>query len=113
MFDEHIKLITSKAGKIINLLRKLSNRLPPSSLTTIYKSFVRSKLDYGDIIFEKAYNNSLQQRLESLQYKKLLTITGSIKDSSTEKPYQELGFESFQIRRWFLKHCLIYKIVRR
>ena len=94
MFDDHIKVITSKASKIINLLRKLSNRLPPSSLTTIYKSFVRSNLDYGDIIFEKVYNNSLQQRLELLQYKKLLTKTGAIKGSSTEKPYQELGFES-------------------
>ena len=79
MFDEHIKVITSKAGKIISLLWKLSNRLPPSPRTTIYRSFVRSGLDYGDVIFEKAFNNSFQQRPEPLQHKKLLTITGAIK----------------------------------
>ena len=36
-FDEHIKAITSKVGKFIGLLRKLNNRLPWSSLTTVYK----------------------------------------------------------------------------
>ena len=66
-------------------MRKLNNRLPRSSLTTIYKSCVRPHLDYGDVIFDKAYNSSFQQRLESLQYKASLAVTGAIKGSSTEK----------------------------
>ena len=49
------------------MLRKLNNCVPRSTLTTIYKSFVRRHLDYGDIMFDKAYNNSFRQRLESLQ----------------------------------------------
>ena len=69
----------------------MNNRLPRSSLTTIYKSFVRPHLDDGDVIFFKAYNNSFQQRLESGQYKALLAITDAIKSSSTEKLYQEVG----------------------
>ena len=52
--DEHIKAITSKVSKTIGLLRKLNNLLPQSPLTTIYKSFVRPPLDYGDVIFDKA-----------------------------------------------------------
>ena len=36
-FDEHIRAITSKVSKSIGLLRKLNNRLPRSSLITIYK----------------------------------------------------------------------------
>ena len=35
-------------------------------------------LDCGDVIFDKAYNNSFQQRMESLQYKALVA-TGAIK----------------------------------
>ena len=66
-FDEHIRAIISKVSKSIGLLRKLNNRLPRSFLITIYKSFVRPHLDYGGVIFDKAYNNSFQQRLESLQ----------------------------------------------
>ena len=36
-FNEHLKAIASKVSKIIGLLWKLNNRLPLSSLTTIYK----------------------------------------------------------------------------
>ena len=64
-FDEHIKAISSKVSKTIGLLRKLSNRLPQSSFTTICISFVRPHLDYGDVIFDKADNNSFQQRLNT------------------------------------------------
>ena len=52
--DEQIKAIISKVSKTIGLLRKLNNLLPQSPLTTIYKSFVRPHLDYGDVIFDKA-----------------------------------------------------------
>ena len=34
----------------IGLLRKLQKILPRPPLITIYKSFIRSHLDYGDII---------------------------------------------------------------
>ena len=111
-FDEHIKAITSKVSKTVGLLRKLNNRLPRSSLTIIYKSFVRPHLDYGDVIFDKAYNNSFQQRLESFQYKAWLTMSSAIKGPSTEKLYQELGLESLQNIRWFQKLCVFYKIVK-
>ena len=94
------------------MLRKLNNRLPRSSLTTIYKSFVRPHLDYGDVIYDKAYNNTFQQSLVSLQYKAPLAIAGAIKYSSTEKLYQELGLESIQ-NRWFRKLCVFYRIVKK
>ena len=77
-FDEHIKAITFKVRNTIGLLRKLNNRLPRSPLTSIYKSFVRSLLDYGDVIFDKAYNNYFQQRLESIQCKASSAIKGAI-----------------------------------
>ena len=39
-FDEHIRTITSKISKLIGLLQELNNRLPRSSLISIYKSFL-------------------------------------------------------------------------
>ena len=86
-FDEHINAITSKVSKTEALLRKLNNRLPQSSLTTIYKSFVRPHLDYVDLTFDKTCNNSFQQRLESLEYKASLAITGAIKGSCTKEAW--------------------------
>ena len=60
---------------------------------------MRPHLNYDDVIFDKIYNNSFQQRLESLQYKSSLAITGVIKGSATEKLYQELALDSLQNRR--------------
>ena len=72
----------------------------------------RPHLDYGDVIFDKAYNNSFQQRLASLQYKGSLAVTGAFKGSSTEKLYQLLGLESLQNRGWFRKLWVFYEIVK-
>ena len=64
---------------------------------------MRPQFDYSDVIFDKAYNNFFQHRLESLQYKGSLVITGAIKGSSTKKLYQQLELESLHNRRWSSK----------
>ena len=49
-FEEHLKTTGNKINKTIDLLRKFQTFLPGESLFTIYKSFVRPHLEYGDII---------------------------------------------------------------
>ena len=85
--------------KGISVIKKLNVTLPCSSLLTIYKSFIRPHLDYGDVIYYQNNNNRLSQKIESIQYNAVLTITGSIRVTSTEKLYQELGLESLKDRR--------------
>ena len=68
--------------------------LPRRSLVTVYKFFIRPRLDYGDIIFDQAFNKSFHDNLESIQYNASLAITGARRGTSKEKLYQELGFES-------------------
>ena len=109
-FHIHIKTILTKVNRTIGLLRKFQQVLPRPSLITIYKAFIRPHLDYGDVIFDQAFNNSFHQRLESIQYNAALAITGAIRGTSKEKLYQELGFESLQSRRWFRKLSLFCKI---
>ena len=89
-FEEHLKTIVNKINKTIGLLRKLQNFLPRKSLLTMYKSFIRPHLDYGDIIYDQSYNTSFHQRLESLQYNTALAVTGSIRGTSKEKLHNEL-----------------------
>ena len=98
-FDEHLANESNKISKIIGLLRKSPNILPRPALLTIYKCFIRPHLDYGDIIYDQAYNLSFHQKLESIQYNASLALTGAIRGSSREKLYQELGLESLQLRR--------------
>ena len=50
-FSHHIKEKISKACKGIRVIRKLHYVLPRLSLLTIYNSFTRPHLDYGDIIY--------------------------------------------------------------
>ena len=98
-FEEHLKTIVNKINKTIGLLREFQNFLPRKSLLTIYKSYIRPQLDYGDIIYDQTYNTSFHQRLESLQYNAALAITGAIRGTSKEKLYNELGPESLQNRQ--------------
>ena len=54
-FQEHLKDKLSKISKTIGLLRRLQKILTRAPLLTIYKPFIRPHLDYGDIIYTKAY----------------------------------------------------------
>ena len=65
-FQEHIKNLLTKINKAIGLLQKLQNILPRGSLLTIFKSFVKPHLDYGDVIYDQRYNNTFHQKMESI-----------------------------------------------
>ena len=95
IFDEHLK-ISLKISKTLGLLRKLRNLLPRSASIAIFKAFVRPYLDYGNILYDQAYNISFHHKLESTQYNACLAITGAIRATSKENLYQELGLESLQ-----------------
>ena len=60
----------------------------------IYKSTVRSNIDYADIIYDKSFNKFFKIKIEMDQYKAAFVITGAIKGTSRDRPYQELVLES-------------------
>ena len=71
--------------------------------------FIRPYLDYGDIIYEQAFNSSFHEKLEPIQYNASLAITGAIRGTSREKLYNELGFALLHARRRYKKLCCFYK----
>ena len=108
--DQHLKSVLKKISKPVGLLRKFQGNLPRTSLITIYKSFARPHLDYGDIIYDQTFNESFHQRIESIQYNTAIATTGAIRDTSSEKLYKELGLEPLRSRKWLRKLCLFSKI---
>ena len=74
--------------KLVNLLVLFANFLPRPSY----------HLDYGDIIYDKAFIGSFQKKLEIIQYNAALAITGAIRGTSREKVYSELDLEPLQDR---------------
>ena len=61
-FSEHLKIILQKTNKTIGLLRKHQILLTRAPLITIYKSFIRPHLDYGDMIYDQTFNMPFQQK---------------------------------------------------
>ena len=99
-FGEHVKYITNKVNKSIGLLHKLQLILSRRSLVTIYKSFIRPHLDYGDIIFGQVFNKSFNDNVESIPDNASLAITGAISDISKEKLHQDT-----ETTCHYLLHC--------
>ena len=85
--------------------------LPPNSLLTIYKSFIRPLLDYVHVIYDQPSKASISKKIESVQYNAALAITGAIKGSSREKLYQELGLKYLYRSRWARRLCILYKVL--
>ena len=111
-YENHLQSVFRRVNKTIILLRKFQSTLPRKSLVTIHKSFIRPYLDYGDVIYDRASNESFHKSLESLQYSAAIAITGAIRGRSSEKLFQELGLETLKARSCLRKLCLFYKLIK-
>ena len=78
--------------------------LPLKTLDQLYKSLVRSYLDYCNVIYHipsiihqpplGMTLNSLMEKVEKIQYQAALAITGAWQGSSRSEIYDELGWET-------------------
>ena len=109
-FESDLKGKCLEFNKSIGVIKKQQNILPRQALLTISKSFVRSHLDYGDIIYHQPKNESFRQKLDSYQHNADLAITEAIGGTSQTKMYKELVLESLKFRRYFRRLCTFFKI---
>ena len=100
-FKQHVDSAILKMNKGISVIKKLRHSLPRKSLLTIYKASLLPLVDYGDIIYDQPQNESFCEKIESVQYRAALAITGAIQGTSRDKLYHELGLESLKSRRWY------------
>ena len=87
----------------------------------MYKTLVRSHLDYCDVIYHipsimhqpplGITLNSLMEKIEKIQYQAALAITGAWQGSSRSKMYDELGWETLSDRRKCRRVLQIHKII--
>ena len=110
-FIAHVDQKIKNCNRMIDLIRRLSINHPRNALLTIYKSFVRPHLDYGDILYDKPNNENFQKKLEKVKYRTCLAITSAIQGTSRIKLYDELGLYSLIKRCWCNKLIFFYKIV--
>ena len=107
---EHILNIYSKASKRVHVLKRLKYKLNRATLIVLYKSMIRSIMEYADVVWDgcDAY---LSDMLENIQYQSSIIVTGALKGTSKHCLLDELGWEDLKMRRLVHKLIIFYKIV--
>ena len=120
-FEKHLNEKIIKAKNILELLNIYLVSfffLPLKTLDQMFKSIVRSHLDYCNIIYHIPSKqdqfgvtlNSLMEKVERIQYEAALAVTGAWQGSNRSKLYNEFGWESLSNRRWCKRILHIHKI---
>ena len=118
-FRKHRNEKIIKAEKNFGIIKHLSIFLPRKKLDQMYKSLVRSHLDYCDILYHippvqtqlgLTLSDSME-KAERIQYQAADAVTGAWQGSSRSKLYEELGWESLSERRWCRPILQLHKIL--
>ena len=84
-FNTHIDQKIKNSNKMIGLIRRSSLNVPHNALLTIYQSFMKPHLDDGDILYDKPSNDNFENKMEKVQYRACVEITGGIQGTSRER----------------------------
>ena len=82
-WHKYIDYIKDKAWKRVNTMRKLKFEFDRKSLETIYFSFIRPILEYGDIIWDNCTQYE-EAELDKIQNEAARIVTGTTKLVSIE-----------------------------
>ena len=100
-FIPHIKALKAKCLKTLDILKVLSNTNlggDRSVLLNLYRSLVRSKLDYALIVYGSARKSYLKS-LDTIHYQGLRLALGAFRTSPVESLYAESNEPSLYTRR--------------
>ena len=100
-FIPHIKALKAKCLKALDVLKVLSNTKwggDRSVLLNLYRSLVRSKLDYGSIVYGSARKSYLKG-LDIIHHQVLRLALGAFRTSPVESLYAESIEPSLHTRR--------------
>ena len=100
LFIPHINYLSNKCQKALNLLRVVSSMdwgADRKVLLRLYRTLVRSKLDYGCIVYGSARQSYLQ-KLDSIHNQGLRLALGAFR-TSVNSLYAEANEPSLNVRR--------------
>ena len=100
-FISHIKQLKAKCQKALNLMRVVAHTdwgADRKILLRLYRSLIRSKLDYGSIVYGSARKSYLQM-LDPIHHQGLRLALGAFKTSPAKSLYVEANEPSLYLRR--------------
>ena len=108
-FDEHINKVVNKVNSIIGLIRRKFTHIDKSLFLTLYKSLVRSHLDYGNLIFYPT-TKKYKQVLENAQ-RRATRLVPELHGMSYRERLIELNLSTLDYRRKRYDIIQVFKIV--
>jgi ribonuclease HI len=100
-FIPHIKYLSDKCQRALNLIRVVSSMdwgADREVLLRLYRSLIRSKLDYGCIVYGSA-RNSYIKKLDTIHNQGLRLALGAFRTSPIASLYAEANEPSLYLRR--------------
>ena len=90
--------MVAKANQCLNILCALKHKLDMGTLEKLYFTFVRSKLEYANVVWDNC-SQQMSDLIESVQYRAAKIVSGAIHRTSHSIVYKELGWETLAVRR--------------
>ena len=109
---EHIENLVTKTNQTLGVINALKFKLDRNTLEKLYYAFIRSKLEYGNIVWDDC-SQELIDLLEQVQYRASKIVSGAIHRTSHDFVYNELGWETLEQRRKKQRLKVFYKAVNK
>ena len=111
-FVAHLKLLKLMCSKSLNLLRVVAHKDWGGDFATLiklYRSLIRSKLDYGSVVYGSARKSYLQM-LDPILNQSLKLCLGAFRTSQTDSLQVEARESSLALRRQKLSLQYLFKM---
>ena len=107
-FDEHIDKTINKVNRIIGLIKRKFKFIDKDLFLTLYKSLIRSHLDYGNLIFYPP-TKKYKQVLENAQ-RRATRLVPELRGLSYRERLIELNLSTLDYRRKRFDIILVFKL---
>ncbi|GFO29677.1 retrovirus-related pol polyprotein from type-1 retrotransposable element r1 [Plakobranchus ocellatus] len=111
-FENHVKYLKNKCLTALNLLRVVGHTdwgADRATLLKLYRTLVRSKLDYGSVIYGSAKKYVLRA-LDPIHHQGLRIAIGAFRTSPIKSLYADAGEPSLEHRRMKLAFNYVLKL---
>uniref|UniRef100_A0A6G5A9V6 Putative tick transposon n=1 Tax=Rhipicephalus microplus TaxID=6941 RepID=A0A6G5A9V6_RHIMP len=111
-FVPHIKHLKNKCLKTMNILKVLSRTTWGSDrkcLMNLYRSLIRSRLEYGAIVYHSATPSALKM-LDPVHHQGIRLSTGAFRTSPVESLYVESDEWSLHLQRTYSSFIYFLKV---
>ena len=109
-WDQHVSTVSSKASKVLGVVRRNLHHCPRLVRETAYKILVRPTLEYGSAAWDPYYKKDIQ-KLERVQRKAARFCAGNYNPyAGVTEMLQELNWETLATRRKTARLSLMYKL---